>query len=589
MKSTILESSLNKINSFIGGGLSRKFSVWVLIIILVLGGLTNIVIQISLSQTLSNELRYNGEIISKNLAFTSIEPILIDDKLNLYRVIQNAKNIQDNIIYVYVVDAEGNELVSTFENGIPNDFLIFNNNINNVQLIKTEFFDIIDFKADILNGDLGYVHVGISESSIHQVIFATRNIILFLTLLIGGIGVLFAYYTGNYLISPIKTLIMGTKEIGRGNLGFQITVSSSDEIHYLAEAFNKMSQNLSMSINDLLQSEERYKKIVDGTSDAVILIDDKKLILSWNSAAQKIFGYKYKEVENKNIQMLYSSLEAPPIGKTGEILSREGIFIKNNGSFFPGLYSQKSLLIGKSSSNVIVIRDISEQKEKEKLEHNLIQTDGLATLGQLAAGVAHEINNPLTNISLYAQLLLEKITDKDIINKLKIISDEADRAANISRGLLEFARQSEPVFSSADINSEISEVLNIINYDLENIILTKNFGSIPNIIVDKVQIKRVFMNIISNSIQSISNEGKISIKTSVDGDYLKIIISDSGCGISKENLKRIFDPFFTTKPLGKGTGLGLSVCYGIIKRHNGYIYVQSKLGEGTAFTIKLPV
>lgn len=589
MKLTILENSINKINSIIGGGLGRKFSVWILIIILILGSFTNIAVQISLTQTLSNELKSNGQLVSNNLAVTSIEPILIDDRITLLRSLQNIKNIQHDIMYIYIVDNKGNILADSFENGFPKDLLSLNNHPDEPQVINTELGYILDFDAPILGGDLGYIHVGISESSIREVVSGASYLILSLTLLVGAIGILLAYLAGNYLINPIKSLIKGTQEIGRGNLGYQIKNYSSDEIHYLSEAFNEMSKNLSVTINDLQKSEERYKNIVDGTSDAVILVDNNDKIISWNSAAQNIFGYKFKEVENKNINMLYSSMEAQPIGLGGKLLAREGKFIKKDNSLFSGLLSKKLLQIGKDSGEVIVIRDISEQKEKEKLEKELLQADGLATLGQLAAGVAHEINNPLANISLYSQMLLKKTNDEDVVNKLKIISDESDRAALISRGLLEFARQSEPNLTPNNINLEISEILTILNYDLKNISVTTDLGPIPQIIFDRGQIRQVFMNIITNSIQSITKDGKLSIKTRVENNYLKIMISDNGSGISKKNLKKIFDPFYTTKPLGEGTGLGLSISYGIIKRHNGYIEVESEVGKGTVFTIKLPV
>jgi len=226
-------------------------------------------------------------------------------------------------------------------------------------------------------------------------------------------------------------------------------------------------------------------------------------------------------------------------------------------------------------------------KEKEQLEKQLLQADKLATIGQLAAGVAHEINNPLGNISLYTQMLLKKTGDENTKEKLNVIADEANRAAQIVKGLLDFARQSELKLTPININKEIGKVLSILTPQLKDIKVKTAFEPLPLILADSGQIQQVIMNFLTNSIQSIIENGEIIIKTSAKQDHVEISISDNGCGIPDENLDKVFDPFFTTKEQGKGTGLGLSISYGIIKRHSGSIEVQSEAGKGTTFTIKL--
>ncbi|MCZ7400092.1 MAG: ATP-binding protein [Candidatus Methanoperedens sp.] len=207
----------------------------------------------------------------------------------------------------------------------------------------------------------------------------------------------------------------------------------------------------------------------------------------------------------------------------------------------------------------------------------------------MAAGVAHEINNPLGNISLYTQMLLKNTDDENTKEKLTIINDETNRAAQIVKGLLDFARQSEPKLTRIDINKEIEKVLGIMTPQLKDIKVTTELEPLPRIRADSGQIQQVIMNLLKNSIQSIKKKGELMIKTATKNDYVEINISDNGCGIPKEDLNKIFDPFFTTKEMGKGTGLGLSISYGIIKRHNGSIEVKSNIGKGTTLTIKLPV
>lgn len=583
----MLKEKIHKINNFIGGGLVRKFVIWIVAIIILLGVLTTVFVQVSLTNTLTEELRERGQVISRNLAASVLEPILIEDKIYVHRLVENAKKTEKDVKYIYITDARGKVLAHTFEGGFPGELLIARIDLeNNSRLLDTGDGYVIDFTAPILDGRAGFVHIGMDETSMHEKINQTSRAIITLTLLVGALGVLMAYIAGNYLTRPIRFLVKGTEEIGSGNLGYQIKTESTDEINILSNAINRMSYNLNNSINELRDSEERYKKLVDGISDAVILIDSQKNILSWNSGAQKIFGYGLKEVAGSKINMLYHSHASE--AENLEIIDGENIFKRKDGSTFPGLISNKPLQDSLNAGNVLVIKDITEQKEMTKLEKLLMQSEKLFTLGKLAAGVAHEINNPLTTISLHTQIMLKKTWDEKTDNRLKIINKETNRAARIVKRLLEFARQSEPKISSVNINREIDNVLNVLEPQLDRTKITTDLEPLPLIMADGEQIQQVIMNMLTNSIQSITTEGEIIIKTAAKQDYIEISITDNGCGIPQDNIGRIFDPFFTTKMPGEGTGLGLSICYGIIKKHNGSIDVKSEIGTGTTFTIRLP-
>ncbi len=577
----MLKDDMNKILA--GSGLVKKFVFWMLVIIILVSGIITIFVQVNLTKTLSEEFRERGLSISRNLASSTVEPLLIEDAVNLHRLVMNIKNTERDVKYVYITDAAGKVAAHTFDSGFPGDLLLTGNDAGS-RLLDTGDGYVIDFSAPILGGRAGYVHIGLDETYLNEKISRTRNVIIVLFIIVGTAGVLMAYIAGSHLTRPIRALVKGAEEIGKGNYGYQIETGSTDETHILSEAFNQMSYNLNNSISELSASEERYRKLVDGISDAVILIDSQKRILSWNRAAQSIFGWSFKEVNEKKISMLYS----PAIIDNRErIPDGEAVFIKKNGLAFPGLVRNKPLQEGADAGNVVAIRDITDQKEMEKLEKQLLQSDKLATIGQLAAGVAHEINNPLANISLYAQMLLRKKMDENVKDRLVIINDEAERAARIVKGLLEFARQSEPVPSPTDINAEIDKVLSILNPKLKEIRVVADLKPLPTILADSGQIRQVLMNMMTNSIQAIKTNGEITIKTSADKDHVEISISDNGCGIPVENLGKIFDPFFTTKGT-EGTGLGLSICYGIIKHHNGSIDVKSESGR-TTFTIKLPL
>ncbi len=585
----MLADKLDEINNLIGGGLVRKFVIWILVIIILLGVLTTVFVQLSLTNTLSADLRERGAVISRNLATSSVESILLEDTVSLHRLVDKFKKVENDVTYIYITDEKGKVLTHTFEDGFPTDLLTTHKDTSrDASLVDIGDSLVIDFRAPILDGKVGFVHIGMDETSMRTKVAGTINLIITLTLIVGVVGVLMAYVAGNYLIGPIRALVKGTEEIGRGNLGYQIEPRSTDEIHILSKAFNQMSYNLSRSINELRTSEERYKKLVDGISDAVILVDSQKHVLSWNSAAEKIFGYSSEEIAGRKITMLYSASEGGSIDNGGDLLDGEGRFVKKNGQSFSGVAKSKPLPMGADMGEVIVISDITERKEMEKLEKQLIQADKLATIGQLAAGVAHEINNPLANISLYTQMLLKK-KDTAMGEKLKVINEEADRAASIAKGLLEFARQSEPKLSPIDVNMEIERVLTILRPELGGIRVVTNLEPLPKILADSDQIRQVLINMLTNSIQAIVEQGELTVKTSAKNDFIEISISDNGCGIPPENLNKIFDPFFTTKATGEGTGLGLSICYGFIKRHNGSIDVESKVGVGTTFTVKLPI
>ncbi len=581
----MLKQKIHSINNFIGGGLVRNFVVWIVVIIMLLGVLTTIFVQVSLTKTLSGELRERGQVISRNLATSIIEAILIEDTVYVHRLVANTKKTEKDVKFIYITDAGGKVLAHTFEGGFPGELLTVQIDMENrPHLLDTGDGIVIDFTAPILDGRAGFVHIGMDETSMHKKIDQTSRAIITLTLIVGALGIIMAYIAGNYLTKPIRSLVKGTEEIGSGNLGYQIKTDSTDEINILSKAFNEMSYNLNNSINELRESEERYKKLVDGISDAVILIDSQKKILSWNSGAQKIFGYCLEEVAGSKINILFHTANY-----NLEIHDGENVFKRKDGSNFPGLISNKPLQDSQNAGNVLVIKDITEQKERAELEKLLMQSEKLFTLGKLAAGVAHEINNPLTTISLHTQIMLKKTRDEKTNNRLEIINRETNRAARIVKRLLEFAHQSEPKISSLDINREIDNVLNVLEPQLDRTKITTDLEPLPLIMADGEQIQQVIMNMLTNSIQSITTDGEIIIKTAAKNDHIEISITDNGCGISHDNIGRIFDPFFTTKIPGEGTGLGLSICYGIIKKHNGSIDVKSEVGTGTTFTIRLPI
>ena len=236
-----------------------------------------------------------------------------------------------------------------------------------------------------------------------------------------------------------------------------------------------------------------------------------------------------------------------------------------------------------------------EERSREimRMEEQLRRSEKLVSLGTLSAGVAHEINNPLTGILLYSSIISsDKRLDPALLPDIERIIAETQRCAGIVKDLLEFSRESSPEREVIHLEAILDEVATFFHQqpDFSDIVIRKNFGrNLPQISVDPGQVRQVFMNLVINAGHAMPHGGTLEISTnrSADGKYLCAAFQDDGIGIPEENLARIFDPFFTTKP--EGTGLGLSISYGIIERNGGKIEVKSRVGEGTTFIVKLPV
>jgi two-component system NtrC family sensor kinase len=235
-----------------------------------------------------------------------------------------------------------------------------------------------------------------------------------------------------------------------------------------------------------------------------------------------------------------------------------------------------------------------DDKLKEYTSQQIMKSERLATLGQLAAGVAHEINNPLGGILMYTHLALEDLDEKDVLRRnLEKAVTEASRCKDIVKGLLDFARQTEPKIEQSDVNKILEQTLDLVKNQalFQNVKITCNFSSLPTILIDTGQIQQVFTNIVLNAAEAMEGKGELTVVTKVssDNEYVEVSFTDTGCGISPEDREKIFDPFFSTKEVGRGTGLGLAISHGIIAKHKGTIEVESEMDKGTSFIIRLPL
>jgi two-component system NtrC family sensor kinase len=256
-------------------------------------------------------------------------------------------------------------------------------------------------------------------------------------------------------------------------------------------------------------------------------------------------------------------------------------------------------VLGRASTGLVALRD---QTDERMLQERLLQSEKMASVGQLVSGVAHELNNPLTGVMGFAQLLLSRELDDTARTQVETIYGEAERAAKIVQNLLSFARRRKPTKEMADVNSLLQRVLELRSYDfaVRNIQLDMTLDTrMSKVWVDPDQIQQVLFNVIKNAEQAMIDShggGKLTVITRGTPEGIRVTIGDDGPGIAPDVARRIFDPFFTTKDAGEGTGLGLTICYSIIDEHGGRIWTENRpasedrpLGGGALFHIDLPV
>jgi PAS domain S-box-containing protein len=351
----------------------------------------------------------------------------------------------------------------------------------------------------------------------------------------------------------------------------------------------------SLLFKQIFASQKWWQNIIDSMTDYLFVIDLDFRILRTNKAFSGLFGKEPADIIMKPYYKLFGLKEPHewcilPEAGNEQSLNPDSIEYKINGvdyliSYFPIFFDEHEAV-------VYILKDITENR---RLKDQIYHMDKLSSLGTLTSGVAHEINNPLTGIIGYTEMLLMN-EDDSINNYLQKIFDSAIRCKRIVENMLTFSRQTPSQKSPEEINTIIDKTVELHEYWLRstNVEVVKNYEKVPFIFIDRQQIQQVILNLLINAEQAISEsgrKGRIEFITRYDrqSDHILITVSDNGNGIPADILPKIFDPFFTTKPVNKGTGLGLSIAHGIILEQGGTIEAASIPGEGTSFVVKFPV
>ena len=405
-----------------------------------------------------------------------------------------------------------------------------------------------------------------------------------------------------------RTEFDGNEEVWVDRM-FSPILDDNGDVKFIMESVRDASRVITLE-KQSIHIRQYMDKVIQSSPSAIISADRDGNILLMNQAAEDLFGYPMEEaIRTKNAEDFYpfgkareimKKLKNKSFGGEGKLTATRVDVVNAAGEVIPVEMTANLIYEGdKEVASTGIFYDLREKIAAEKkLKEILIQiaqSEKMASLGQLAAGVAHEINNPLTGILLYSNLALERLDEKDLVQKyLESVLDDTGRCRDIVKKLLAYSRQTSPTKEIFQVNSLVSHSLNLIR-DQElflNITLVKEMSDDMMLIhADKNQLSQVIINLIMNAIDAMEKKGTLTFRTYRNKPDKKVYIevSDTGCGISKEHLSKIFDPFFTTKETGKGTGLGLSTSYGIIKENVGHISIKETSPKGTTFLIELPL
>lgn len=409
-----------------------------------------------------------------------------------------------------------------------------------------------------------------------------------------------------YVPCVVRDRMVAIIGVGRPSTGALLTSEDTDLLRalsgYVAVAIdNSLLYRSEMEkAEELVRLKEFSENIIESVNVGILSVDFDGLISTWNSALEEIFGISRDRAVGRAVEEV---LDRDLIDTIQNVTGEEAWALKDTRHIYKYNASTEDgrpLTINMSlapfeaargvvTGTLVVIENVTERAQ---LEEQLLQREKLSSIGLLAAGVAHEVNTPLAGISSYAQMLLQQIDGSDPKRRLlEKIHLQTVRASGIVNNLLNFSRTGDTQFREIDLNQVLDDTIQLLEPQLRSASLeiVRNYGQeLPAALGNASKLQQVFMNLILNARDAMPGGGRISIHTRLVETSLVVDFRDTGIGMAPEIIARIYDPFFTTKEVGQGTGLGLALSYGIVQEHGGRIFVESRPGEGSHFTIKLP-
>ncbi|WP_423409314.1 ATP-binding protein [Heyndrickxia sp. MSNUG] len=411
---------------------------------------------------------------------------------------------------------------------------------------------------------------------------------------------LISVWAGLYFTRPIELIDREMNRLKQGRNIRPLKMKRSDELGKLADSFNDMSKELLEKSRQLEQEKERLDVVVNGIGAGLALVT-KEYRITWMNPILKSWLKDelltlpcYAVIGGESTPCVNCPITCPDLGKmadevmkfkdgaNGELIFRHRVFPLNHA-------------IEEEGEFLVVLEDITEQKQ---MEESMIQTDKLSALGIMASSFAHEVNNPLATINVYAEDLIDRLQadDEDLDEDemehyLRKIKENTERCKRITGNLLNFSRKNDWTEDQINVKEMIENSVSLVEHQLKKQRIQLELmmeEELPAVTGDGLKLMQVLVNLINNAVDAMESEGRLLLSVFHKDHAISIKVTDSGHGIPPEAMDKLFDPFFTTKPIGKGTGLGLSVCYGIIQQFGGNIQIDSKPGEGTTVEIQLP-
>ncbi len=416
------------------------------------------------------------------------------------------------------------------------------------------------------------------------------------------------YYRFSYYVPcAVRSRVAAVIALGRTVDGALLSSEDTNQLRaisdYVAVAIENslLLEDQAQRAKEMARLKEFNENIIESINVGVMVINLHGRITNWNGALEEIYGLKREQAIDRRITEVF---DAEMLRALRALMEREewqkgepSNIYKFRATSFDGrdLTLNVSLAALQSKTEEIegTLVAIEDMTERMILEEQLQQSDKLSSIGLLAAGVAHEVNTPLTGISSYSQMLMQQTPEADPRHQLlEKIHRQTSRASSIVNNLLNFSRVSDSRFAPVDLNRVIDDTIQLLESQLRNTqieVVRSLADNLPPALGNAPKLQQVFMNLILNARDAMPDGGCLEISTEADDASVIIRFRDSGIGIDPEHLPKIYDPFFTTKDIGKGTGLGLAVSYGIIRDHGGHMNVESRPGEGTLFLITLPL
>jgi len=558
--------------------------------------------------------------ISEGIARHTINGDILPVQAQLTSIISQDEALE----YAYIIDFNDTIFAHSFSDGFPRFLTTLEHEQHSAQHQRVHLFnttrgEILDISHPLIDGMSAHLHIGIHQQQVNALIRETESTTLLILVVVTLVGITLALLLGKKITDPLNHLSSWIRAYGKGNQQAELDIGYADlEVRELAASFNRMMKDREQLETSRIKSETRLQLLMNSTAEAIYGIDMQGNCTFANPACLTFLGYSENtELLDKNMHQLvqlkhedgttYLENESRIFKSYHENLKihcENEVFWKKDGNSIKVEYwSHPVYEQQKCVGAVVTFMDITDRRKTEKA---LSRSQKMDAIGQLSGGISHDFNNQLGIIIGYLDILALHISkDKQASKWVDIATNATQRCIDLTRQLLSFSRDVPKTTSVVNVNELLSKMETIIKRSVTpevevQYFMAEDLWYTP---LDSGEFQDCILNLVINARDAMPNGGKLLFESSnrhldldytvvnptvVPGDYVELMISDTGSGIPKKSMDHIFEPFYTTKPEGKGTGLGLAMVYGFVKRNNGYIKLYSEVGLGTTIKIYLP-